>query len=182
MNDKHLIFIGDSLTEFFDWQERFPGYLVSNLGMAGETVEGLLGRMDRILLNIRDAGRKPDLIFIMTGINNLAMEDYEIISSYRQIINILSASFSNSKLVIQSILPAALPWVDNSALSGLNVSLRGMAKDFKADYLDLHSLFVGPDYQPNKEYLLNDGVHLSGKGYAKWSEIIENYLEAQENN
>ena len=178
MNNKHLVFIGDSLTEFFDWQERFPDYLVLNLGIAGETVEGLLGRMDRILLSIRNIGRKPDLIFIMTGINNLAMEDYEIISSYKRIINILSASFSNSKLVIQSILPVALPWVDNSVIRALNNSLMETAKDFKSDYLDLHSLFVGPDSEPKKEYLLNDGVHLSEKGYAAWSDVIENYLAA----
>jgi len=182
MNNKCLVFIGDSLTEFFDWQERFPDFLVLNFGISGETVEGLLGRMDRVLLSIQNIGRKPDFIFIMTGINNLAMEDYEITSSYKSIINSLSASFSNSKLVIQSILPVVLPWVDNSALRGLNDSLRGIAKEFKSDYLDLHSLFVGPDSEPKKEYLLNDGVHLSEKGYTAWSDIIENYLTASDSN
>lgn len=176
MNNKCLVFIGDSLTEFFDWQERFPDFLVLNLGISGETVEGLLGRMDRILLSIQNIGRKPDFIFIMTGINNVAMEDYEIISSYKRIINILSASFSNTKLVIQSILPVVLTWADSTALRGLNESLRGIAKDFNADYFDLHSIFVGPDSEPKKEYLLNDGVHLSEKGYAAWSDMIEYYL------
>ncbi len=177
MKNKYLVFIGDSLTEFFDWQERFPDYLVLNLGIAGETVEGVLGRMDKILLSIRNTGRNPDFIFIMTGINNLAMEDYEILSSYRRIVNILSASLSNSKLVIQSILPVALPWVDNSVLQGLNNSLMETAQDFKADYLDLHSLFMYQDSVVKKDFLLNDGVHLSEKGYAAWSDVIENYLK-----
>jgi len=41
MQQKTILFIGDSLTEFFDWQKRFPGHKVVNLGSAGETVETL---------------------------------------------------------------------------------------------------------------------------------------------
>jgi len=32
---KRIAFIGDSLTEYFDWQNRFPEYEVMNLGIAG---------------------------------------------------------------------------------------------------------------------------------------------------
>ncbi len=46
---KNIVFIGDSLTGYFDWQKRFPDYDVKNLGIGGETVEGLMGRMDRII-------------------------------------------------------------------------------------------------------------------------------------
>ena len=64
----HLVFIGDSLTQWGDWERRFPGYQVTNLGISGETVEGLLARRARIRARIEN----PDVIFLMTGINNLA--------------------------------------------------------------------------------------------------------------
>ncbi len=145
-----VVFIGDSLTEFFDWQERFPAHKVFNLGVAGETVEGLVGRMDGIFRVVRNAGMDPDVIFIMTGINNIAMEDYEIIGGYKQAVNAIASAFSKSKLVIQSILPVRLPWIDNAIIRRLNGSLKQIAEDFKAEYLDLYSLFISPASGPKR--------------------------------
>lgn len=48
MEKKKNVFIGNSLTEYFNWQQCFPDYHVINVGSAGETVEGLRGRMDGI--------------------------------------------------------------------------------------------------------------------------------------
>jgi len=58
-----LLFIGDSLIEYFDWQERFPKNAVYNMGVAGETVEGLYARLPVIYtqLDVLDA------IFIMSA-------------------------------------------------------------------------------------------------------------------
>jgi len=176
MEKKMIAFIGDSLTEFFDWQERFPAYKVFNFGVAGETVEGLLERMDRIVRVIRNSGPDPEIIFVMTGINNIAMEDYEIFAGYKQAITAITAAFGKSKLVIQSILPVRLPWIDNTIILQLNESLRQLAEDFKAEYLDLYNIFISPGSGPKKEYLLDDGVHVSDKGYEAWSAAVEDWL------
>ena len=173
-----VVFIGDSLTEFFDWQERFPAYKVFNLGISGETVEGLLGRMDGILRVIRNAGREPDIIFVMTGINNVAMEDYEILGCYKQAITAIAAAFGKSKLVIQSLLPVSLQWIDNTIIRQLNESLKQMAGDLKVEYLDLYSVFTSRS-GPKKEYLLDDGVHVSDEGYEVWSAAVEEYLKSR---
>ena len=174
-----LVFIGDSLTEFFDWQGRFPAYKVFNLGVAGETVEGLVGRMDRIRHLIGNADQDPDVIFVMTGINNVAMEDYEIIGAYRQVITAVTAAFSKSRLVIQSILPVRLPWIDSAIIRQLNESLKQIADDFKAEYLDLYTIFINPWSRAKKEYLLDDGVHISDEGYEAWSSAVEDYLKSR---
>jgi lysophospholipase L1-like esterase len=71
----NILFLGHSLIEFFDWQKRFPAHTVRNLGVAGESVEGLLSRLDGIIKTYPEA----DLIFIMTGINNIAMEDFDFL-------------------------------------------------------------------------------------------------------
>ena len=178
MNGKQtIVFIGDSLTEFFDWQERFPACNVFNLGIAGEMVEELLERMDRIELTIVNSGLNADVIFVMTGANNIAMEDYEIIAGYKEVITAIAASFSKSKLVIQSILPVSLPWIDNAIIRQLNESLRQMAKSFKAEYLDLYSLFISSGSGPKREYLLDDGIHVSDKGYEVWSGAVGDFLQ-----
>ncbi len=104
---KSIVFIGDSLTEWFDWQRRFPDYKVTNLGISGEPVEGLLDRCESIRAQIGDA----DFIFLMTGINNIALEQYDITGPCREIVRDLAASYKRSKIVIQSI-PARNAGVD----------------------------------------------------------------------
>ncbi len=168
----NITFIGDSLTEFFDWQRRFPEHSVVNLGIAGETVEGLLSRIDRVL----SAVKNPDFIFIMTGINDISMEDYDIIAAYRKILKNLSSSFHDAVIVVQSILPVKLPWIDNEIIRRINISLKELSEEFIFEYLDLYNFFVGADGSPVAEYLLEDGVHLSDKGYEKWSEVVESFL------
>jgi lysophospholipase L1-like esterase len=46
------------------------------------------------------------------------------------------------------------------------------------EYLDLFSLFMGHDSAPIKDYLLDDGVHLSNKGYIVWSGAVEEWIRS----
>jgi lysophospholipase L1-like esterase len=171
-SSKRIIFIGDSLTEYFDWQSRFPEYDVINLGIAGETVEGLLGRIDRIISSIKN----PDCIFIMTGINNIAMEDFDILEPYKKIVSELSSKFKDAVIVVQSILPVNLHWIDNSVIKALNRRLQDITKEFDAKYLDVFSLFINAHGRMEDGYLLDDGVHLSDVGYDVWAKVVEGFL------
>ena len=166
---KDIVFIGDSLTEFYDWQERFPGHRVFNLGIAGEPVEGLLGRMSRI----RTAIVRADLIFVMTGINNIAVEDYDIIPEYEKVLNTLVFFFAGAEIVAQSVLPVCLPWLDNAEIEKINSDLKEIARRIEVRYLDLYALFVDTKGSPVKAYLSEDGVHLSDRGYGVWAGAIE---------
>ncbi len=111
---KRLVFIGDSLTEWGDWGRRFPGYRVTNLGISGETVEGLLARRERIRTQIDN----PDFIFLMTGINNIATEQYDIIPAYREIVRNLTTWYKQATIVVQSLLPVDGKWVSRSRDTG----------------------------------------------------------------
>ncbi|TAN44162.1 MAG: GDSL family lipase [Nitrospirae bacterium] len=169
---ENLVFIGDSLTEYFDWQRRFPAYNVLNLGVSGETIEGLETRIDRILLAVHD----PDVIFIMTGINNIAMEDFDILQTYKQIINRLFSSYKKAIIVVQGLLPLNLSWIDNARIREINTGLEALAKNFTAGYLDVYSLFCDAAGTVNPACLLDDGVHLSDRGYEVWSNAVECFL------
>lgn len=166
---KDIVFIGDSLTEFFDWQKRFPRHRVVNLGIAGEPVEGLLGRMSYI----RTAIVRADLIFVMTGINNIAMEDYDIMPGYEKVLNTLVSAFPEAEIVAQSVLPVRLPWLDNAKIEEINSDLEKIARRTKVRYLDLYTLFIDTKGGPVPAYLSEDGVHLGDRGYGVWSGAIE---------
>jgi len=172
---KQLVFIGDSLTEWGDWQRRFPDDKVTNLGISGETVEGLLDRRERIRAQIET----PDYIFLMTGINNIANGQYNIIEPYREIVRNLTTWYKRSKVVVQSILPVELTWISPEVIRDTNRQLEQVARDFSAEYLDVYSLFVDPTGNPLSEGLQEDGVHLSRQGYDVWTKEVDRFLKKE---
>ena len=170
---KSIVFIGDSLTEWFDWQRRFPEYAVSNLGISGEPVEGLLARRELI----RGAIENPDYLFLMTGINNIAMEQYDFFGPYREIVRDLTTWYRKSTVVVQSILPVSLEWISNEVIKDANLRLEQIAHEYHADYLDVYRFFVDSQGMPKSGYLQDDGVHLSSTGYDIWANTVESFLQ-----
>lgn len=170
---KHLVFIGDSLTQWFDWQRRFPDHRIMNLGISGETVQGLLNRRE----NIRSRVVNPDHIFLMTGINNIANEQYDILTPYREIVRNLTTWYKKTTLVIQSILPVDLTWIDPNLIRNTNRDLEQIAKEFNSEYLDVYRLFFDSKGNAKVDLLQDDGVHLSSKGYDVWADEVERFLK-----
>jgi len=164
-----ILFIGHSLIEFFNWQERFPAEKVVNLGVAGETARGLLARIDSIAETFSSA----DMIFLMTGLNDVAMEDTTFIDTYRDIVERLKTVYPNAIIYIHSILPTMVEFIDNELIEEVNRSIQRLAHDAGVEYIDVYHLFIDNNGRPIKEYFLDDGVHLSSNGYVAWSRMIE---------
>jgi lysophospholipase L1-like esterase len=172
MQRKKLLFLGDSLIEYFDWGKRFPDHEVYNLGISGETVGGLNARLPRIFEGIGSA----DHIFIMTGINNLAMGDGLIIPTYRQVLKRILGYYPAAKVTIHSLLPVLVPFIGNEEIRDMNQGLQRLANEERVLYFDLYAKFVDGKGRPAAAYLLDDGVHVSDEGYRIWSSEIEALL------
>ena len=171
----NILFLGDSLIEYFDWKDRLPEHNVANLGIAGESVEGLLSRV----VKIRDAFPEADVIFIMTGINNVAMGDLEFFDFYRVIIEKLTSFYADAKVHIHSLLPAAVSFISKDSIIKANESLKELARSQGIEYVDIHNRFVDTKGNAIQEYLMDDGVHISREGYDVWSNVVEGIIDAQ---
>ncbi len=168
-----ILFIGHSLIEFFDWQERFPAHRVANLGVAGETVDGLLSRIENIITTYPSA----DLVFLMSGLNDVAMEDMDFLDSYRTILKKLSDAYPGAQIFVNNLLPTNVEFISNKTIQSVNNSLKELAKATGAEFLDIYSHFIEKEGGPAKDYLLDDGVHLSNQGYAVWADVLEEIIK-----
>jgi lysophospholipase L1-like esterase len=166
-----LLFIGDSLIQFFNWQGRFPEREIMNFGMPGETAEGLLARLP----NITDRVQSPGLVMVMTGINNIAMEDYGFLTTYEKIIAHLLQTYEHTPIIMTSLLPADLFFL-GEAIPRVNSILQDIAQRYDILYLDLYPLFIDMDSKPVTRYFEADGVHLSSEGYELWASTLENTI------
>jgi len=202
------LFFGDSITYgeydgvFGGWVDILKRYalqkfhegngdelILFNLGIGGETTEGLLKRIPHEL----EARNSADgnIIFLSFGANDLAIKDgKQVVEPEKFKNNIMTAvnharQFSN-EIYLVSILPFSEK-VDGVVVSSgklrtneevivYNQILKDLAAEHSLGYIDFYSAFL-----EDKEILLSaDGVHPNEKGYGMMAEvaipIIEKYL------
>lgn len=172
---RDIIFLGNSITDNCEWAELFGNPHIKNRGIGGDDTDGILERLDDITIG------KPAKIFLMIGTNDLAngkSVDY-IIGNYRKIIAKIKESSPRTRIYIQSILPtndAIHITRKNSDIILINNALKDIAGEFSVPYIDLFSAFKTEGNKLNQEYSL-DGLHLNGKGYLLWKNIIARYVK-----
>ncbi|MFQ4144743.1 SGNH/GDSL hydrolase family protein [Chlorogloeopsis sp. ULAP02] len=162
------VLVGDSLSMWFPNEKLPAGKLWLNQGISGDTSSGILNRLSAF------AATKPDVIYVMAGINDLrkGMNDQAILRNYRLIIRRLRQNHPGSLILVQSILPTRLASISNSRIRRLNSQLALITRQEKASYLNLHDWFA--DFQGNlREDLTTDGLHLSKNGYGVWQVVLE---------
>lgn len=173
MNPLSIVFLGHSLIEYYDWEESFPEHNVFNLGIGGETTEGLLARLP----NVKDKHPEADMIFVMTGTNDIAVEDMEFLQAYEKIVEELKVYYPKTHIYIHSILPMNVGWLPAELIEKANEEIRKIAERSKVGIVDLYHRFIDDGGQPIVRYFLDDGVHLSDLGYSVWVDEIKKVIK-----
>ncbi len=169
-----IIFLGDSITEYGQWEELLNHPAVKNRGIAGDTTWGLLRRLKGITAS------EPKAIFLMIGINDfLFTDEKEIVENYTKIVQRIKLEAPNSQLFIQSVLPvnsAVKQTVfDNQAIVSLNNSIQQLAKKEGLTYLNIHQQLLDSQGVLKAGYTA-DGVHINGGAYMIWKEMVMPYV------
>lgn len=157
------VFLGDSITNAGRWSELFPNVAVSNQGIDGDTVKGILARSHLV------TNQNLKVVFILAGINDIIQgrSIEQIMESYIKLIYVLREN--DCKVVIQSTLFTSNPqW--NAEVRLLNQALNDYAEKNNIDFLDLNKAFSFTD-TISKDATF-DGTHLQAAMYIKWSKVI----------
>jgi lysophospholipase L1-like esterase len=169
-NDKYkTVMIGDSITDGGLWNELLNNDLIQNRGIAGDTTDGVLDRLDSVNKNLKQA-------FIMIGINDFFQEksvDY-VFSNYLKIIENLQQK--GIKVYIQSTLfvGESKPAKYNQKVEALNEKLKSYAKENSLIFIDLNKILASNKTLKNE--FSYDELHLNGKAYKLWTQEIKKYF------
>lgn len=182
-SNNKIVFLGDSLTNFCNWNELFQNNDIINRGITGDTTQGIINRLTDI------TRIKPSKLFILVGINDLInkVSTDKIYDNYVKILCTMKQDSPHTQIVIQSILPFDNTLFDknyntnitlnNKDIVTLNSKLKNLVQNDNDIYIDLYSLFV-KNGKMNNIYTI-DGVHLNGQGYLIWKQVIEKYVNEQ---
>ncbi len=201
---KYGLFFGDSITYgeydgvFGGWVDILKRYalqkynegskelILYNLGIGGETTEGLVKRISHEMEARNSAA--GNIVFIGYGANDMAVKNgTQTVEPERFKANIITAvqkakSYAEAIYLI-SILPVSANIDGIAVASGkrrstaqilrYNRILQEIAGEYNLNYLDFYSGFVA-----DKELLLSrDGVHPNEKGYGIMAEIAIPIIE-----
>lgn len=166
VGDADVVMLGDSITEGVDWRELFPDVRILNRGVAGDTSEGVLNRLDEVI------GRHPKLVFLMIGSNDLqtGVPVSMISANIRSIVGTLEQK--QIRIVLQKTLYVTSRYRSqiNNEVNELNNSLSDLCTAPGVSCLDLNGI-LGDGGALSPLYSL-DGVHLNTAGYLVWKKEV----------
>ena len=174
-----IVFLGNSITNGCEWSELFANPHIKNRGISGDIIAGVYDRLEAI------TGGKPAKIFLLIGINDLArgVPADTIVTRVVTIVKKIKEQTPGTRLYLQSLLPVTDHYKNFAGhtsrwqeIRTINAGLERLATEEKIAYIDLYSRFADEEGKMKIEYT-NDGLHLLGKGYLLWREIVQPYID-----
>lgn len=170
MNAKaDIVFFGDSLIYYGDFASVFPDDVVCNLGLRGDTILGMIERVNLIKL------LEPKTVYMMAGINDLAFSSQdEFKERYNNLINQIVAILPGVSLTIHGMLPVNESQYrvscNNDQIMSYNRIITTLAHNHSMKYIDLYSAYQKDGKLPSE--LTVDGIHLKPEGYKTWYKLL----------
>ncbi|MEN0103276.1 MAG: GDSL-type esterase/lipase family protein [Curtobacterium sp.] len=153
-----VLFLGDSITAGGTWDERFPDERTLNLGISGDTTDGVLERLDEVVQ------AAPDAIVLLIGTNdfgNHRKSAEHVVRNVETILVTLRRELPGVRLLLVSILPRQAEFTPR--IEEANRHLRQFVATCHAQYLDAWPALADGDHLA--EQYTEDGLHLTDDGY-----------------
>lgn len=168
-----IVFFGDSLTYYGDFSSVFPDKVVCNLGLRGDTIQGMIDRVEQVKM------LEPDTVYVMAGINDVGIVSHVHFNTlYESLVQNICELIPYSKIIIQSLLPVDDTGYTirckNEDINEANIAIRRIADEYKCTYYDLFALYNKRDNQFS--LFTTDGIHLKSEGYSAWYGVLKDNI------
>ena len=179
-----VLFMGDSITDFWRNAEGpyagkavldkyFGQWKVANFGIAGDTTQGVLYRLQ----NGEGQGFKPRAIMLMIGTNNTARNTAaEIAEGVGAVVLELQKDFPQAKILLLGIFPRGRPNDPvRATIAEINRTIAKLDDGKRVQYLDIGAKFLSADGTISND-VMSDLLHPTPKGYEIWAQAVQEPL------
>jgi lysophospholipase L1-like esterase len=173
-----VIFLGNSITTYTNWNELLELPQARNRGISGDTTYGILERLDEVIEG------KPAKVFILVGINDISrnVPSKLILKNCEKIISRIKSGSPETEIYFQTILPVNNTFTryknhynKDDIIQSVNEGLKIIAEREKITLINLHPHFLDKENRLDKKYT-EEGLHLNAEGYNLWAKILLPYL------
>ena len=170
MNAKaNIVFFGDSLIYYGDFASVFPDKVVCNLGLRGDTLQGMKNRVEQVML------LEPEKVYMMAGINDVAVITVdEFKKQYDSLVMALKKQCPFTKLTVFNMLPVNVEdfsiSCNNEQILRANEEIASLCIKQNVDCIDLYNVYVQSGKLPKEMSM--DGIHLKPSSYSLWKQSL----------
>ena len=180
----NIVFVGDSITEFYDLSKFYDDttYMV-NSGIGATTAEEY-----RKILKEKIYQYNPSKVFILIGTNDIQHGETpdEIVGYIKEMVDGIKEVRPMTEIYVESILPTnktehekinrnRVGLRTNETIRIVNEKIEALCKEEKVTYIDMFNQMIDEQGQMNLEYT-REGLHLTEEGYKKVTEILKEYV------
>ena len=182
--DSNYVFLGDSITDFYDLDKYYDDLPVVNSGINGNSTTDILDNM-----NDRVYRYNPTKIFILIGTNDITKDrsTNQIVNNISKIVKRIKKNRPSAKIYIESIYPISkdddskikkdmVKNRTNKQIKEINKKLKEKTKELDVNYINMYDKLVDKNDNLKLEYT-TDGLHMSDKGYDIITEEIMKYID-----
>ncbi len=180
---ENVLFLGDSITEFYDLNKYYPDKMTVNSGINGNKTSDILDNMQERVYRYN-----PSTVFLLIGTNDMhARKDNDYITdNIKKIIDSIKENRSNAKIYVESVYPIndtdddkidldMVGYRTNKKIKDLNEKIKVLCEEEKITYIDMYSLLVDESDNLNIEYT-KEGLHMSEEGYEVITKKLNEYI------
>ena len=170
-----IVFVGSSSIRLWDLAQSFPGLPVINRGFGGSQLIDSVNHVDLLVLR-----HKPRVVVVYAGDNDLAggKSPEDVVKDFTAFVAKVHAALPATKIAFIGIKPSIQRWALIDKIREANAGVRAVAlKDERLGFVDVDGPMLGWDEQPRKDLMVQDGLHLTPKGYQLWTTLVRPFLE-----
>ena len=161
--------------------DRFFGSMkVANFGIAGDTTQGVLWRLQ----HGEGEGYKPKVIMLMIGTNNTGNGNSgntpeEIAMGVANVVFELRKDFPDARILLLGIFPRSNPATApiRAKIADINKIISALNDNQHVFYRDIGSIFLAADGSIPRD-IMSDGLHPTSKGYELWAEAVKDTISS----
>ncbi len=166
-----LLFTGSSSIRMWDnIQKYFPEYQVMNTGFGGSQFTDLIYYADELILQ-----HNPDRIFIYEGDNDIAegKSPADVLEDAEELIRIIRKHDPDIPVYLISPKPSAARWELREIYEEANRTLSKLAEmQPGVIFIDVWNPMLNAEGGLDGDLFIEDGLHMTTKGYDIWGEVI----------
>ena len=182
---KCVVFIGDSITQYWKLGAFFPGQMFINRGIAGQTSDQVLLRFRQ---DVVDLG--PQLVVVQCGINDLNLDASQLTRKRIQnnIASMIDLAMANGvHPVVATIMPInphaahrsrGVDQIDSSGIPALNEWIRAYCREKNLPCVDYYAAVADRQGTLRFDYS-DDGIHPNPAGYSAMTAALLPVLNSQ---
>jgi lysophospholipase L1-like esterase len=169
-----VVFVGSSSIRLWDLPRHFPGLPAVNRGFGGSQIEDSVRHADLLVIRHR-----PRVVVFYAGDNDLhsGKTSRQVADDFAAFVRTIHTALPETSIAVVGVKPSLARWGMIGKVREANALVRSYCEeDKRLAFIDVDGPMIGWNGKPREDLFVDDGLHLSEKGYELWTVLTRPFV------